>query len=56
MCQTTFSNAAEAASGEEWVVDNLRFRAFIGEVNRIRRAGGERCPDRFGKRHHSRAI
>lgn len=37
MCQTTFSNAA----GEEWVVDTLRFRAFIGEVNRIRQAGGE---------------
>ncbi len=41
MCQTTFSNAAEAASGEEWVVDNPRFRQFIGEVNRIRQAGGE---------------
>lgn len=41
MCQTAFSNAAEAAANEEWVVDNPRFRQFIGEVNRIRQAGGE---------------
>jgi predicted metal-dependent enzyme (double-stranded beta helix superfamily) len=41
MCQTTFSNAAAADAGQEWVVDNPRFRAFIEEVNRIRQSGEE---------------
>ena len=27
----------DPAAGEEWVVDTPRFRAFIGEVNRVRR-------------------
>ena len=27
--------------GEEWVVDNPRFRSFIGEVNRLRRASDD---------------
>ena len=31
----------EATVGEEWVVDNPRFRAFIGEVNRVRRASDD---------------
>jgi len=29
------------AAGEEWVVDNPRFRAFIAEVNRIRRSSDD---------------
>ncbi len=32
---------AEAPGGEEWVVDNPRFRTFIGEVNRLRRASDD---------------
>jgi len=32
------AHGAAGAAGEEWVVDNPRFRAFIGEVNRIRQS------------------
>jgi hypothetical protein len=33
--------ATVAPGGEEWVVDNPRFRAFIGEVNRLRRSSDD---------------
>ena len=32
---------AHGTGGEEWVVDNPRFRAFIGQVNRLRHASDD---------------